>query len=118
MVLNSEGALYAIGENGFGELGVGDDKSRETFAKVLVPGSVSRISCGAKQSICMTSSNEVFVWGLLKQEGKKSCINTPQRVALSNDTQILDIESSNYNSFTLMDNKQVMEINNRVICYK
>ena len=91
MVLKDDGVLYAVGENRYGELGVGDYTPRDTLTQVLVPGSVSKISCGAKQSVCLTTSNQLFLWGLSKQNNKKTALPTPHHIPLPSPSEILDI---------------------------
>jgi len=60
-------ALYAWGDNKFGQLGLGvEDASRSTPQKVTLQGEILDIACGAQHSMAVTrSGNEVslYAWG-------------------------------------------------------
>ena len=110
-----EGELYATGSNGFGELGLGDYEERTSWQKVDV-GKVTKISCGAKQTLCLTETGKLMTWGLLKIDHKKTKTCRPVQVEVK--SPVVDIESSNHNSFALLDTKQLLELNNQSICFK
>ena len=61
------GLLYSLGENKYGELGLGDFKKREkpemiTFFKNS-DEKIHEFSCGYKHVIARTNANRIYVWG-------------------------------------------------------
>jgi len=67
LFLSQTGLVFAMGENGRGQLGHGDRHYRPL--PYMVKGlkeekeKVSIISCGYRHSIAMTSSGRIFTWG-------------------------------------------------------
>ena len=62
-VLSREGTVMACGDNGYGQLGLGDTDNRDTFT--VVPGlkGVVDIDAGGDHSIAATLEGEVYTWG-------------------------------------------------------
>lgn len=65
MAADQEGRLYAWGWNKFGQLGLGDteDRSAPTPVAALAGKAVSRLACGWRHTLCVTSAGEVYSWG-------------------------------------------------------
>jgi alpha-tubulin suppressor-like RCC1 family protein len=66
LALVSTGSVYAWGDNGNGELGIGTvDTTRDTPVKVSLPAGVTAtaIAGGAFQSLALASNGSVYAWG-------------------------------------------------------
>ena len=68
MFLSDKGVLFALGENRFGELGLGDEqpRNRPTPINLLRRANekVEEVSCGLKHVVCRTNLGKVYSWGL------------------------------------------------------
>ncbi|MGI9179264.1 MAG: RCC1 domain-containing protein, partial [Longimicrobiaceae bacterium] len=65
VALSTEGAAYAWGYNGYGQLGDGTDVDRGTPVAVLMPPGVrfSAISAGAIHTVALATSGAAYAWG-------------------------------------------------------
>lgn len=61
--LGSTGSVYCWGENGFGQLGVGDTMMRTTPAVVTGLTGVVALAAGADHTCSLTSAGQVSCWG-------------------------------------------------------
>lgn len=62
-ILTDEGEVYVLGENKYGQLGLGDNQYRDTFTKIPGYNNVVQISCGNNQTALVTNSGELYVCG-------------------------------------------------------
>nr|WP_026088281.1 hypothetical protein [Bartonella rattaustraliani] len=65
-VLQSNGSVWAVGYNGFGQLGLGDTTSRSSFTQIPLSESVIDISItdGKYGSVdALTNQRQVYLWG-------------------------------------------------------
>eukprot|EP00804_Cyclotella_cryptica_P000759 CCRYP_001016-RA/>CCRYP_001016-RA protein AED:0.33 eAED:0.24 QI:0/0/0/1/1/1/3/0/665 len=99
-LLEEQGAVYAVGKNNMGQLGLGDFKDRHTFT--VVPITRGRYcqhvstSTGANMSFATTEKHEIFAWGGggmgpmgLKGSKQNVRFETPQLVVALNGEEII-----------------------------
>jgi hypothetical protein len=65
LALSKNGEVYAFGSNTFGQLGLGDRKSRSTPTKLNLKN-IKSIHCGYAYSCAINQSGECFGWGFNK----------------------------------------------------
>jgi alpha-tubulin suppressor-like RCC1 family protein len=64
IILNMDNELFVCGDNEYGQLGLGDNKKRNTFVKLEHNfGKIKNIVCGSRHSIILNEKNEIFVCG-------------------------------------------------------
>ena len=66
LVLHSDGTLWGIGNNTYGQLGIGDNVSRTKFVKINTPvevGNIADIEAGADFTLILTRDGEVYGTG-------------------------------------------------------
>jgi alpha-tubulin suppressor-like RCC1 family protein len=64
IILNDNNGLYACGDNMRGQLGLGDNKNRNTYTKIKHNfGKIKNIYCGDHHNIILTDNNELYVCG-------------------------------------------------------
>ncbi len=65
LAVTSAGAVYAWGNNQYGQLGDGSSVTRRTPVRVLLPKGVKAVAVGASYnySLALTSSGQVLTWG-------------------------------------------------------
>jgi alpha-tubulin suppressor-like RCC1 family protein len=63
LALSRDGTVMACGENGEGQLGLGDTAQRNTFTVVAGLRGVVDIDAGGGHSIAVTCEGEVWTWG-------------------------------------------------------
>eukprot|EP00873_Tetraselmis_striata_P034317 jgi/Tetstr1/454581/TSEL_041476.t1 len=61
----SAGAVWAWGDNSFGQLGIDDRKPSKKPVQVAVPAGlkVAHVACGAHHSLLLTDGGELYAWG-------------------------------------------------------
>uniref|UniRef100_A0A2M3Z220 Putative alpha-tubulin suppressor n=1 Tax=Anopheles braziliensis TaxID=58242 RepID=A0A2M3Z220_9DIPT len=67
LVLKDDGKVYAIGRKEYGRLGLGnvsEDAKVLTLVEKLAERKVVSISCGESASFAVTSTGEVYAWGM------------------------------------------------------
>ena len=119
MVLLSNGNLYGIGDNEYGQLGLGDSNRRLEFAAISIPGldkqvKVCDIILGASHSIVHLSNGMIYGCGLHENgqlglgydndvfEFNKFTAITIE--GLDKDTSILKIMVSNNSTYAFLSN--------------
>jgi hypothetical protein len=63
LALRTDGRVLAAGDNGFGQLGLGDLDDRATFSEVPSLADVVAIAASTTASFAVTAGGQVFVWG-------------------------------------------------------
>ncbi len=61
MLLKKDGSLWATGENGFGQLGTGDNSYRPSFTEVLT--NVKDVACGQNHTLALKNDGSLWVAG-------------------------------------------------------
>jgi myosin heavy subunit/alpha-tubulin suppressor-like RCC1 family protein len=68
MFLSDKGVLFALGENTYGELGLGDELSRNKPVPINLlrraNEKVDEVSCGLKHVVCRTNLGKIYSWGM------------------------------------------------------
>jgi hypothetical protein len=64
LLLTTTGDVYAWGRNTSGQLGLGDQNSRNTPTKVTLPAAAVSIAAGREFSVVALADGRVFTWGL------------------------------------------------------
>ena len=93
VALDSDGAVWTWGHNGYGQLGDGTTTARTTPAQISGLGSVTAIATGGSHAIALKPDGTVWTWGYnaLGQLGDGTTTNssTPTQVpGLSNVTAV------------------------------
>jgi myosin-5 len=115
--LTTSGLVYAMGQNSFGELGLGDTKKRARPTLVTwftdQNEKIVEVSCGHKHVLAQSSVGKVFAWGLNHNwqlgQGDNGNRSTPVRFAIA-DYESLRVKPRNVqagfnNSFVLMSDR-------------
>lgn len=64
LIMLANGFCYVIGENEFGQLGLGDAKARKKPKKLVIPNvKIISVSCGFGHTIALTSEGKLYGWG-------------------------------------------------------
>jgi alpha-tubulin suppressor-like RCC1 family protein len=63
LILTDDGSLYAMGYNGYGQLGTGDTINRSIPTKVNIPASVRSIATSASDSFAIDIDGRIWAWG-------------------------------------------------------
>lgn len=61
--IDSHGQLFVFGGNRFSQLGLGDERDRDSPALVSLPGRTESVSCGGYHTLAVTSRGDVLAWG-------------------------------------------------------
>ncbi|KAI5172688.1 hypothetical protein NEFER03_1744 [Nematocida sp. LUAm3] len=99
-VLDKEGALWSIGRNSSGQLGTGDYKNKEEFAKCQIEGEVTDFSITAAHVLAI-SKGELYSWGFgedgqLGYDAEKEC--TPKKVEFPEEGCIISASAGGQHS--------------------
>ncbi|RKP18931.1 RCC1/BLIP-II, partial [Rozella allomycis CSF55] len=62
-ILLLDGRVFVTGSNSFHQLGVEKVKRLDTWTDLSIPESISKISCGLRHSMALTTEGSVYVWG-------------------------------------------------------
>jgi len=64
-VLMANGVLYGFGENGLGQLGIGNttDQLTPVVSASSLSGSIADVACGYTHTLCILANGEVRAWG-------------------------------------------------------
>ena len=64
-LLTSDGELYTVGQNDYGQLGVGDADHRETLTRVKLPHAIVKgMACGSEFMLALDGAGSLYSWGL------------------------------------------------------
>ena len=63
LALTTGGAIFACGNNLFGQLGNGTTTDSSTPVAVSVPGTVTQVAAGWSFNLALTSTGAVYAWG-------------------------------------------------------
>lgn len=63
-LLDTDGVLWAKGENGYGQLGTGDREDTDTFQQVQFTGDIKKTAVGYNHSLILTTDGTLYGFGL------------------------------------------------------
>nr|XP_027202267.1 RCC1 and BTB domain-containing protein 2-like [Dermatophagoides pteronyssinus] len=110
LLLGRDGAVYALGDNLFGQLTGNVLSSYDVLVNTYLKN-VKLIACGAKHCLALTNANTICSWGWNKFGqlglGNKSSRRTPSPVLFSNDSPIKNIMAGAWYSLFLLENGQI-----------
>ena len=67
----SQGRVFVFGSGRFGQLGLGFDKDKAfTPQHVNIPEIITNITCGSRHSVALSSTGNVYFWGLLSHSSR------------------------------------------------
>lgn len=85
------GEVWAVGRNGGGLLGQGDTTERHEYVKMPIDGEVAEIDAASSTFLARLATGEVFATGLYAVDGTSTARNTPTRVVLTGDQQLVRV---------------------------
>ena len=112
--------LYVWGRNDYGELGLGDNKSRHWPTRLRFPPeegtgpfetktTIKSICCGADHSMVLLENNSIYVWGFNEYGqlglGHYNNIHLPQKLYLRND--ITKLYSRGNSTFAITNRNEI-----------
>ena len=118
IALTCNGLLYSRGTNNYGQLGLGDLRSREEFTLIDslkdYGEKTVEISCGHQHSACKTATGKVFTWGsgLQGQLGvgsKKQAIKPVLVKAVEATLKAKSVQAGYYATYILFENRKVYQ---------
>ncbi|MFA4986437.1 MAG: hypothetical protein WC712_07635 [Candidatus Brocadiia bacterium] len=114
LVLCSDGAVYAMGGNTEGQLGLGDNSHK--YTPLLVTGlsgkGVVEVAAGQAHSLARCSDGSVYAWGRNTKGGlglgHSTSKNTPQLVSGLSGVGAVKLTAGRYQSFALCSDGSVL----------
>ena len=107
LIITEDGKLYVAGDNGAGQLGLGDDFDRHTFTLVDIPEAkkVTQIAAGSQHSLIVTEDGELYGTGR-NDDGQLGLADYIYRYSFTNATvdggkRVSRIEAGSYHSVIL-----------------
>ena len=128
LCLTSTGLIYSMGTNAFGELGLGDNVTRDqlTLVRYLRDHSekVVEVSCGFKHSICRTALNRIYTWGNNRSYqlglGDKRDRDLPTKVTILDYRnfryKVRSVQAGLTSSYILLDDKALYQSGTKKGC--
>ena len=112
MCLTEDGVLYSFGFNGNGQLGLGKEKEYfDTPQRIDSIQDIEFVECGSDSTVCKTTSNKIYSWGLnyLEHLGISNIRvqNTPYECKDWPGEDIVDIRCGNGFTLLLTSNGEV-----------
>ncbi|XP_005106198.1 alsin isoform X2 [Aplysia californica] len=99
--------VWAWGENGYGQLGIGDtlDRAEPVHLRSLMGRHVIKLSTGKSHSLALTANSQVFSWGSNSygQLGQQELVHAPTRVKFMKGCMVWDIAAGTNHSLFLGD---------------
>lgn len=105
MILN-DGSMWTTGSNNFGQLGLGDTKSRETFSRTLITGWIKVVTSN-NHSLALKNDGTLWSWGSnefhqLGYSNQQLANHSQKQIDLTiDDLTFLDIACENTRSFAI-----------------
>eukprot|EP00794_Sanderia_malayensis_P017360 gene17360-19095_t len=90
LILSNNLKVYSVGNNDFGQLGLGDRSDRSAPREIgfFAEKNISDVVCGSRHSCALSTIGQVFCWGDSRQGqcglGEKGIFTTPCKVNFAN----------------------------------
>jgi alpha-tubulin suppressor-like RCC1 family protein len=111
IILNENNEIFVIGNNSYGQLGLGDYDNREVYTKLEHNlGKIKNIYCGGFHSIILNENNELYVCGFngSGQLGLGDCDNRNVYTKLEHNLgKIKNIFCGTYHNIILNENNEL-----------
>ena len=118
LFLDSEGNVYSVGENEFGQLGLGHNTNQNVLNKIVNIPPIKIISCVGPS--CYLVDFEGNLWTFGKNEegqlghGDKTNINTPKMINTLKDIQQISYGSCGFHFFAKNSQNQIFVTGNNI----
>ena len=111
--LDNDGNVFTLGDNHYGQLGIGDkDLSHTSIPQKVDLPPCTQISCGDNHTICLNESGEVYSFGRNDNGqlglGNNESYYSPQLISSLKDVEF--IECGGYHTFC-------KTLNNEIYCW-
>lgn len=118
MAISTDGVLYSTGLNKYGQLGHGDTRDRSVFEPIECLRNygekISEVSCGIAHTICKSTTDKVFAWGMGSKgqlgSGDSRHATLPLYIRVQDHgalTKPRSVQAGALSSYILLDNKKV-----------
>ena len=103
LAIDSDGQLWAWGDNQYGQLGTGDNADKSTPVKVSADGTFVQVAAGDGFSLAIDSDGHVWAWGdnQYGQLGDGTRTNRSTPVRIERGTTFSRIDPGHYHSFAI-----------------
>lgn len=112
LCLSSTGHLYSFGSNQDGRLGINDSSLSYSSSPCLIKSlpTINKIVCGSSHSMALSSSGEVFTWGLgrfgnLGTGSTNSCFS-PVKISFPSQFSCIQISAGSRHSAAILTDGQ------------
>ena len=108
LCLSSTGHLYSFGSNKDGRLGINDDSVSHSSCPCLIKSlpRISKVACGASHSMALSTSGELYTWGLGRfgnlGAGSTTNYSAPVIIDFSSQLSCLQISAGSKHSSIIM----------------
>jgi alpha-tubulin suppressor-like RCC1 family protein len=101
--LKSDGTIWAVGGNNYGQLGDNTFNQRVDPIKVFGPDNWASVSCGGFQTIALNSNGSLWAWGSNSsgQLGNGSTFSEPIPIPIGNSNNWVAISTGNVHTIAL-----------------
>lgn len=118
LALSVNGTVFSQGKNMHGQLGLGDQTSRDAFTQIEslrdYGEKIVELSAGHQHAICKTATGKVFTWGNGEYGqlglGSKKSVNTPTNVKGKDNTlgyKARSVQATYCSSYILYETRKV-----------
>ncbi len=110
LILTDNGLVYSFGYDGYGQLGLGDDKHRNVPKLIPSLKNIVAISAGKCHSLALTIDGKVYGFGCVDALARYSNGHSPELIPILEN--IIAISAGGYHSLALRSDGQVYSFGN------
>jgi len=98
MAVQSNGTLWAWGNNSYGQLGLGDLTHRSSLTQIGTTSNWSRVACGYTHTAAIQSNGTLWAWGTNSygQLGQGNFTNTSSPVQVGTISRYVTVYAMNF----------------------